>query len=100
MTQYGAQPTEVEGAQPFGTCLRIHGADDGRLDIQRGRNDKGKSQHRIDKPRLQYVPTGANREIPIKFNYNTINRISNNYHCKIMAKSSLLNEKIVVTLHS
>ena len=75
----GTQPAEVEGAQPCGTYLRIYGADDGGPDIPRSGLDKGKSQHRIDKPRLQYVPTGANREIPIKFNHNTISRISNNY---------------------
>lgn len=45
----GEQPTEVEGAQPRGTRLRFHGAYDGRPNLQRGRDDKGKSQHRIDK---------------------------------------------------
>ena len=34
----------------------IHGADDGWPTLPRGRNDKGKSQHCVDKPRLQYVP--------------------------------------------
>ena len=41
----------------------IHGADDGRPTLPRGRNDKGKSQHCVDKPRIQYEPTGANQEI-------------------------------------
>ena len=60
----GAQPPEVEGAEPRGACLRIHGADDGRFGVPWSGNGEGKSQHCVDKPRLQYVPTGANQEIP------------------------------------
>ena len=29
----GAQPPEVEGAEPRGACLRIHGADNGRFGV-------------------------------------------------------------------
>lgn len=75
-----AKATEVEGTQPSGTRLRIHGAGDGRFDFSRGRNDKGKSQHRIDEPSLQHVPTGANQEIPTQFNYNVTKRIQDNHH--------------------
>ena len=96
-----AQPTEVEGTQPSGTRLRIHGADDGRPDFPRGGNDEGKSQHRIDEPSLQHMPTGANQEIPTKFNYNVTKRIPDNYPPrKRIANISLSNEKIVVSLHS
>ena len=55
----GAQPPEVEGAEPCGARLWIHGADDGRPNLQRSRDDKGKSQHCNDKPRLQHVQTST-----------------------------------------
>ena len=57
----GAQPPEVEGAEPRGACLRIHGADNGRFGVPWSWNGEGKSQYCTDKPCLQHVPTGTNQ---------------------------------------
>ena len=60
-----------------------NGAGDGWPNLQRRWDDKGKSQHRIDKPRLQYVPPCAIQEISIKFNYNTMSRMEDNYRIRV-----------------
>ena len=41
----GAQPPEVESAEPRGACLRIHGTNNGRFSVPRSGNGEGKSQH-------------------------------------------------------
>lgn len=48
--------------QQCGTCLWIYGADEGQPDFQGGRNDKGKGQHRMTRPRLNHVPTDTNKK--------------------------------------
>ena len=44
----GAQPPEVEGAEPRGACLRIYGTDNGRFSVPWSGNGEGKSQHCTD----------------------------------------------------
>lgn len=39
----GAQPPEVEGAEPRGACLRIYGTDNGRFGVPWSGNGEGKS---------------------------------------------------------
>ena len=55
----GAQPPEVEGAEPRGACLRIYGTDNGRFGVPWSGNGEAKSQHSTDKPCLQHVQTCA-----------------------------------------
>ena len=76
----GGRKVEGGGRRAEGGRRKAEGGGEGGADIPRSGIDKGKSQHRTDKPCLQHVPTSANQEIPTQFNNSSISRISNNYH--------------------